>query len=112
MSHTNLQMMTQMYSTIARIVALAWTERRNTMRPIDADALLDKLKIRDLPIRLTWEIQNAPVIDAVPVVRCFYCKHWQEPRSAKTIPWCNHLKTVMHASDFCNYGQRREDGDA
>ena len=62
--------------------------------------------------RLIDGLAQLPAVDAVEVVRCFCCKHWQMPRSEKTIPWCDHLKTVMHASDFCNYGQRREDGDA
>lgn len=79
------------------------------MRLIDADALIAAHK--EVCSRSMKFIDLAPTIDAVPVVRCFYCKHWEEPRSAKTIPWCNHLKTVMHASDFCNYGKRREDGD-
>lgn len=37
------------------------------MRLIDADELIKSLGIGDLPIRLTYEIQNAPTVDAVPV---------------------------------------------
>ena len=36
-------------------------------RLIDADALIKALDIGDLPIRLTYEINNAPTVDAVPV---------------------------------------------
>lgn len=45
------------------------------MRLIDADALIKTLGIDDLPIRLTYEIENAPTVDAVPVIRCKDCKH-------------------------------------
>lgn len=84
------------------------------MRLIDADALLDKLKIRDLPIRLTWEIQTAPAIDAVPVVRCRECihrkKYQDDEQQGDTI--CT-LEWKMKKLDwFCADGQRREDGDA
>lgn len=93
------------------------------MRLIDAHALhtagydvferyAGKKDAREALREIEKLITTAPTVDAVEVVRCFYCRHWREPRSEKTIPWCNHLKTVMHASDFCNYGQRREDGDA
>lgn len=37
------------------------------MRLIDADALIKSLGIGDLPIRLTYEIESAPTVDAVPV---------------------------------------------
>lgn len=43
-----------------------WQKGKN-MRLIDADALIKTLGIDDLPIRLTYEIENAPTVDAVPV---------------------------------------------
>jgi len=77
------------------------------MRPIDADALLDKLKIRDLPIRLTWEIQNAPVIDAVPVVRCRECRLHGICSTEDVFRFAD----LSEENRYCGAGQRREDGD-
>ncbi len=37
------------------------------MRLIDADALIKSLGIGDLPIKLRYEIESAPTVDAVPV---------------------------------------------
>lgn len=36
-------------------------------RLIDADALIKKLGIGDFPIRLTYEINHAPTVDAIPI---------------------------------------------
>lgn len=53
-------------------------------------------------------IEQAPTIDAVPVVRCLNCKYkgvlWRE-----TI--CDHPNGMLHKvkpDDFCSYGQRKE----
>jgi hypothetical protein len=54
------------------------------------------------------EIDKAPTIDAVPVVRCLNCKYkgvlWRE-----TI--CEHPNGMLHKvkpDDFCSYGKRKE----
>ena len=57
-------------------------------RLIDADALKSKaircetFKLYDVPVFLkavgTKEIDRAPTVDAVPVVRCKDCKHWSD----------------------------------
>ena len=85
------------------------------MRLIDADVLLDTPKIRDLPIHLTWEIQTAPTIDAVPVVRCRECKHWFTviDREKAEFGLCKVKKAEIETtlrSGFCHKGRRREDG--
>lgn len=53
------------------------------MRPIDADALKENcyIKVGDTTIGrrqyvMFHEIDDAPTIDAVSVVRCKECKHW------------------------------------
>ena len=58
-------------------------------------------------------IENAPTIDAVPVVRCKDCKHYEEPYCmlCKTrIGTSYHSKdmTYRKADDFCSYGERKE----
>ena len=53
------------------------------------------------------EINTAPTIDAVHVVRCEDCK-WK----ANTIgeSWCDfHEFTILSDDDFCSYGERKDD---
>ena len=88
------------------------------MRLIDADALQNIL----LPITLALEheygslggavsgcmkhIDNAPTIDAVPVVRCRECKYRDGTPGQPNI-----LCGQMHEDDFCSYGERKGSAD-
>lgn len=95
------------------------------VRLIDADALMekyDKTTVWDSWVEINW----APTIDAVPVVRCRDCKYWNEEAE-----WCSELsffKTPdgepcspaesldwksFRADDFCSYGEKKEtEGEA
>lgn len=72
-------------------------------------------------------IEDAPTVDAVPVVRCegceyaeryerldgesgYYCGH---PQSNFTYGerWDRIYKPVKEANDFCSYGERKGGGD-
>ena len=47
------------------------------MRLIDADSIpwfVDG--VGDIPVVTKEEIDNMPTVDAVPVIRCKNCKHW------------------------------------
>ena len=74
------------------------------MRLIDADKLDWWYKGR--PIRRV--IDEAPTVDAVPVVRCKYCKNRDDITGE-----CKHPKAVgwdvlmPEDDDFCSYGERR-----
>lgn len=48
------------------------------MRLIDADALSSEFGISDSDIMAKETIDEAPTIDAVPVVRCQKCHHCKE----------------------------------
>lgn len=53
-------------------------------------------------------IDDAPTIDAVPVVRCRECKYGK--RGVDNMIRCSHPcgKVIpMTAGDFCSYGQRK-----
>lgn len=101
------------------------------MRLIDADALQNIL----LPITTALEheygnlggavsgcmkhIDNAPAVDAVPVVRYRECVHWK-PTGSKAgysfsymeyIGGCEFTKYCRRESDFCSYGERKEGAD-
>lgn len=105
------------------------------MRLIDADALIDDLmeryckecnkrkgikngkyriiyEIGEAPCRacevddVKAELEEAPTIDAVPVVRCKDCKHWWLPEEI-----CGRKRTITSGSWFCADGDRREKND-
>ena len=98
---------------------------------IDADALQNIL----LPITTALEheygslggavsgcmkhIDNAPTVDAVPVVRCRDCKHWK-PTGSKAGNSFSDMEYIggweftnycRRESDFCSYGERKEGAD-
>ena len=64
-------------------------------------------------------IKNAPTVDAVPVVRCRDCQHWN-PSGSKAgnsfsdmeyIGGCEFTNYCRRESDFCSYGERKEGAD-
>ena len=63
------------------------------------------------------EIDAAPTVDAVEVVRCRECKHhyWeQEPCHGKSVHYCKlpHMRGVeVFKEFFCYYGERKEGAD-
>ena len=93
------------------------------MRLIDADRLSEAI-YDNVPAPYedaSWakenclaEIEAAPTIDAVPVVRCRECEHhyWeQEPCHGKSIHYCKlpHMRGVeVFKEFFCYYGERKE----
>lgn len=83
------------------------------MRLIDADALESKMeqnlwgKEWDKALALQM-VRDAPTIDAVEVVRCRDCKHWDNEDDAQR---CSYTHNGLHwakPDDFCSYGERRE----
>lgn len=68
------------------------------MRLVDAD----KLPLDIMP----EDVDKAPTIDAVPVVRCrecIYCS-WQEDN----LVYCDNFERDMMPDDFCSVGERKE----
>ena len=87
------------------------------MRLIDADALIKEANADGAYGYVdAKQIENAPTVDAVEVVRCRECKYhyWeQEPCHGKTVHYCNlpHMSGVeVFKEFFCYYGERK-DGD-
>ena len=59
-------------------------------------------------------LDDAPPVDAVPVVRCRDCKHYEW--TANRVPeeqtwWCYKHNAEMGNNDYCSYGERK-DGDS
>lgn len=90
------------------------------MRLIDADALIEKhcegcgqdikdgCKTDPVCATLMW-FEDAPTIDAVPVVRCKDCDH-KHAVSCEGIVLCTYRGKMiqMKPSDFCSYGERKD----
>ena len=106
------------------------------MRLINADALMEKVsdRTKHIPLYAPFKVCTAdvvdlkfllnsePTIEAVPVVRCRECKHYEESTG-----WCmKHSHFVdsngffcypyespewkmFKEDDFCSYGERRSD---
>ena len=94
-------------------------------RLIDADALQNIL----LPITTALEheygslggavsgcmkhIDNAPTVDAVPVVRCAKCEHWVKNDDGQCVCALFDIANsygepvVTKPDDFCSYGKRK-----
>lgn len=87
------------------------------MRLIDADALvfdghITEDRIDDgIPHKLTRaymlaeQIERAPTIDAIPVVRCKDCKYFIR---ADYYTECDKVLRVVFPDDYCSRGERRE----
>lgn len=53
-------------------------------------------------------IQEAPTIDAVPVVRCGECRYWDEDGRCEP-PKNGLIREYTEPNDFCSYGERRDE---
>lgn len=82
------------------------------MTLIDADALKRRaITVRffgkDIMMVPTAEIDDAPTIDAVEVVRCKDCKHYIVEGIATQYGWCHEYKHSVDEDDYCSYGERK-----
>ena len=83
------------------------------MRLIDADALNPKFvhgrwDDRYVPEK---EVQDAPTVDAVEVVRCEDCKHsdWYESADGQKRCYCMaNYSNGLTENDYCSKGERSE----
>ena len=94
------------------------------MRLIDADALLAEVinnnshKVGDYVITFDYgaaaAINNAPTIDAEPVVRCKDCKSAEESPhlSWQDMIFCNKWERVSDACGYCHRGAKMDGGRA
>lgn len=56
-------------------------------------------------------LNDAPVVDAVSVVRCKDCKKAHMMLDFDGLYSCNGQRKPLHdPDDFCRYGERKEDG--
>lgn len=78
------------------------------MRLIDADALLEKLVKTQRYFTVKFDIEEQPAVDAVPVVRCKNCVHF-DPDDEDGM-CCTKTEAMLWPSenDYCSYGQRKD----
>lgn len=88
-------------------------------RLIDYYYLAEKIECPGEPLVYWCDIESAPTVDAVEVVRCRECKHWK-PSGSKAgnsfsymeyIGGCEFTNYYRTESDFCSYGERKEGAD-
>ena len=82
------------------------------MRLIDADKLNLLLGISDRDIYAKYMLDRMPTIDAVPVVRCKDCKHYDMGVCLKIYSDGNAHQEAWQSrkpEDFCSYGERKND---
>jgi len=90
-------------------------EKRNL---IDRDELIDSLGISDMEIFAKEVIGDAPLVDAVEVVRCAECRSlnmtgYDEDNAQITdhllqSGFCEMWGKDTQLCNFCSYGERRE----
>ncbi len=87
------------------------------MRTIDADALIvamldhgvDHVQTDDLE-EINQIVNDAPTVDAVPVVRCRVCAHCDDKTPYEL--WClgrGWPNQMVPPDGFCDRGKRRDD---
>lgn len=80
------------------------------MRLIDADSLETHEIYEGEWVRVVYadDIDNAPTIDTVEVVRCKDCKHNSLKRMSGNT-YCDLGMGLSQLYDFCSLGERRTD---
>lgn len=91
------------------------------MKLIDVDALIETMRENaegnEGWYGDTWafmrDVENAPTIDAIPVVRCKDCEHWDVSKNEYSICCHAYHNMMMVRSDgmgFCSDGERKDNG--
>lgn len=76
------------------------------MRLIDADALKRIAQEYGFTFVDFQALDNAPTIDAVPVVRCKDCKWFIYDDDVDYV--CAQIGKYMGFNDFCSHGERKD----
>ena len=80
------------------------------MKLIDADALAKELMHEGLGYQYN-RVMCAPTVDAVPVIRCKDCKHWQYESCFVESEEGDADSIILDrfAFDFCSRAERKEE---
>lgn len=78
-------------------------QKEKRMRLIDADALETECYLGADVVHKEW-LDNAPTVDAVPVIRCGECKHITHTPHKW---YCPVNKKVVDRDEFCCWAERK-----
>ena len=76
-------------------------------RLIDYYYLAEKIECPGVPLVYWDDIEAAPTVDDVEVVRCRDCRSYNKPKTG----WCEVHLDREHMDDFCSYGERKGGAD-
>ena len=79
-------------------------------RLIDYYYLAEKIECPGQPLVYWDDIEAAPTVDAVEVVRCWECKY-HEDTHVIGFEHCCLYDLIMRYNDFCSYGKREGGSD-
>jgi hypothetical protein len=91
--------------------------RRNSMRLIDAYEAEEQInewldQTGAIPLNTSYHfellgcIEDCPTIDAVPVVRCKDCKHYNTTGCSKGFGWCENIGRGTSDNFYCANGKQ------
>lgn len=83
----------------------------NEKRLIDYYYLAEKIECPGQPLVYWDDIEAAPTVDAVQVVRCRDCKHCDPENYHCDHPMGTAAPLRRKPDDFCSYGERKEGAD-
>ena len=85
------------------------------MRLINADALIDKYQsecsVDVFRYEVIEDLRNAPTVDAVPVIRCKDCKHWDGCFCHNKWwgdDYGNYTPPIKEKDGFCDWAERKD----
>nr|DAM20098.1 MAG TPA: DNL zinc finger protein [Caudoviricetes sp.] len=77
------------------------------MRLIDADTICEGMVEGWQTVLIKAQVDNAPTVDAVVVVRCKDCKHLVAANvNGKGIPTCRVSGMEIAPDEFCSRGEK------
>lgn len=77
------------------------------MRLIDADTICEGMVEGWQTVLIKAQVDNAPTVDAVVVVRCKGCKHLVAANvNGKGIPTCRVSGMEVAPDEFCSRGEK------
>jgi hypothetical protein len=81
------------------------------MRLIDADALINEAETGgwDIDLKeLRMTLEYVPTVDAIPVVRCKECGHYDTAGCSKGFGWCESMDRGVSDDFYCANGAKME----
>ena len=83
-------------------------KKASKKRLIDYYYLAEKIECPGVPLVYWDDIEAAPIVDAVEVVRCMDCKHCDPENYHCDHPMGTAAPLRRKPDDFCSYGERKE----